>query len=117
MDVIELNVELLSQLTIDGLDNLTNSIERAANSLSGLVGLITTGQGPEFEAIIAQQLASQFGADVAFITEDCQIGVLCQQLSTDRQVSRTGRSQLKIQDQPAQADQQMQFEAKDGDCL
>src|SRR5260221_1799828 len=63
------------------------------------------------------QLTRQFSANVALIAEDGQISVFGQKFSAYRQISSTGRSYLKIQDDPAQANQQMQFEAKDGEFL
>src|SRR5258706_3964741 len=64
-----------------------------------------------------QELVSQFSADIAFIPKDGQIGMFSQQFCANFQVSGTSGSQLKIQNQPSQTDQQMQFEAEDGDFL
>src|SRR5438034_4592728 len=117
MSVVDLNVELLGQLTVDGLDNLANGVERASDGLRRLVGLVAARQGHQVEAILAEQLTSQFSADVALVAKDGQIGMFGQQFSAHIKISRTGGSQLKIQDHPAQADQQMQLEAEDGDFL
>lgn len=117
MGVIDLNVELLDQLTIDGLDDLPDGIEGFPNGRWRLVGLVTSRQGHEFEAVVLEQLPRQIGADVALVAKDSQIGVFGQQFSTHRQIRGTGRSQFKIQNQPAQSDQQMQFETENGDFL
>src|SRR5229473_8001633 len=92
MGVIELNVELFGQLTIDGFNNLTHSVKSAREGFGQLVFLVATRQGCEFEAVLSQQLTGQFSADVAFVSEDSQILMLCQQFSADVQVSDTGGS-------------------------
>src|SRR5258708_29216972 len=89
--MIDLQVELLSQLAVDGLDNLSNRIEGAADSLRRLVGLVTTGQGHQLEAIVPQQLAGQLRTDIAFVTKDGQISVFRQQFSANSQVSGMSR--------------------------
>src|SRR5258708_37855373 len=83
MRVVDLNVELLSQLTIDGLDNLANGSERTCDVLQRLVGLVAAGQGHQMQAILMQQLTRQFGTDVAFVAKDGQIGMLGQQFSAN----------------------------------
>src|SRR5258708_3055092 len=115
MRVVDLNVELLSQLSVDGLDNLAHGIERTCDGWRRLVGLVAAGQGHQVQAILTQQMTRQFGADVALIAKDGQISMFSQQFSAHTQISSTGRSQLKIQDQTAQTDQQMQLEAEAGD--
>ncbi len=45
MSVIDLKVELLDQLTVNGLDDLSDSIERLADSGWRLVGLVAPRQG------------------------------------------------------------------------
>src|SRR5258708_20672687 len=117
MGVIDLDVELFSQLTIDGLDNLADRVKSAADGFGGLVGLVAPGQGSELEEIVVEQLASHFSADVALVAKHGQVGILSQQFSTDGQVSSTSRGQLKIQNDPAQTDQHMQLETKDGELL
>src|SRR5437016_3997183 len=117
MGMIDLNVELLGQLTVDGLDDLADRIERASGGLRRLVGLVATRQGHQAESILSEELVSQISTDVAFVAKDGQIGMLGQQFSADVQVGCTGTCQFKIQDQPAQTDQQMQLEAEDSDFL
>ncbi len=117
MGVIDLNVEVLHQLPVDGFDDLPDGIEGLTNRRRRLSGLVTPRQGHQLEPVILEQLPSQVRADVAFIAKDCQIGVFRQEFGAHRQVGSTRGRQLEIQDQPAQADQQVQFEAKDGDFL
>src|SRR5258706_2282474 len=117
MGVIQLKVELFGQLSIDSLDNLANSIESPLDGWRELVDLVATRQGEQLEPILTQQLVGQLSADIAFVAEDRQIGVLRQQFRTNVQVSHASWSQLEIQDQPAQADQQVQLEAENGDFL
>src|SRR5262249_52797325 len=110
MSMIELNVELLSQLTIDGFDNLADSVEGATEGLGQLAVLVAARQGEEFEPIVRQELLSQLSAHVAFVAKDGQIPMLRQQFRADGQVGSTGRSQFKIQNQTTQTNQQMQAE-------
>src|SRR5712691_10818787 len=92
MGVIELKVELLSQLSINRLDNLAHSIEGALEGWRELLKLVATRQGEQLETIMEHQLASQLCADVAFVTKDGQVGMVSQQFSTNVQVSSAGRS-------------------------
>src|SRR5436305_8725458 len=108
MRVVDLNVELLSQLTVDGLDNLAHGIERTRDSWRRLVGLVAAGQGHQVEVILTQQVTRQFGADVALIAKDGQISMVSQKFSAHTQISSTGRRQLKIQDQAGPTDPHMQ---------
>src|SRR5215831_3423930 len=112
MSVIDLEVELLCQLTIDRLDDLPNRVESATDGFRQLVGLVATRQGREFQAIVTQQLACQFNADIAFVAKDGQIRVFGQQFRPNCQIGGMGGCQLKVQDQSTQTDQQMQFEAE-----
>src|SRR5258708_3963297 len=117
MGMIELKVELLSQLSINRLDDLAYSIEGPLECLRELLKLVATRQGEQLEMIVEQQLLGYFSTDIAFVAKDRQVGMFDQHFSSNGQVSHTGRSQLEIQDQPAQTDQQMQLEAEDGDFL
>ena len=115
--MVDLKVELLGQLPIDGFNNLADGIEGVAQGFRGLAGLVAAGQGQEREPIMVEQLESQFSTDVALIAKDGQVGMFGQEFGPDRQVSGVGWCQLEIQDQPSQTDQQVQLEAENGDFL
>lgn len=106
MSMVALKVELFGQLTIDGFNNLTNGIEGATDSFGRLVSLVLAGQGHEAETILAQQLVGQFSADIPFVAIHGQVGMFSQQLCANGQISRARRSQLEIQNQSTQTDQQ-----------
>src|SRR5215813_3200048 len=86
MGMVDLKVELLGQLAVDGFDNLPDGIEGASDGFRGLIGLVGTRQRHEVETIVMQQLAGQFSTDIAFVTKDGQVGMLSQQLRADVQI-------------------------------
>src|SRR5262249_22964628 len=56
MGMFELNVELLGQLTVHGLDNLADSVEGTLECWRELLSLVATPQGQKFRPIMVQQL-------------------------------------------------------------
>ena len=61
MGVIDLNVELFDQLSIDGLDDLPDGIEGVSDCRRRLIRLVTTRQSHQLEAIVLEQLPRQLG--------------------------------------------------------
>src|SRR5947209_4667338 len=86
MGMIELKVELLSQLSINRLDDLAHSIEGPLEGWRELLKLVAVRQGEQLEAIMEQQLSGHLRADVALIPKDRQVGMFGQQFSPNVQV-------------------------------
>lgn len=96
--MIDLDIELFDQLTIDSFNHLTNGVESLANGWWRLDGLVAAGQSHAAEAIGFEQLPCQVSTDIGFVAKDGQVGLFGQQFSAHPQISGTGGSQLQIQD-------------------
>lgn len=115
--MVELDVELLHQLTINGFDNGAGSMHGATEGFGKLLRLVAARQRDELETIVNEQVTGQRDPAVGRIAEHGPIGLFGEQFCAHRQVSSAGRSQRKIQKQPAQTDQPMQPEAEHGHVL
>ena len=67
VSVIGLNVELVGQLIVDRLNDLSHSVDRALDSARQLTFLVSAWQRLEADAVVPPQLGCPFGADVAFV--------------------------------------------------
>ena len=94
MGVIDLNVKLLDQLPIDGLNDLPDGVEGLTNRDWGLIGLVARRQSHEFKPLVLEQLLRQVRTDIALVAKDRQIGVFRQEVSPHSQVRGTGRGQF-----------------------
>ena len=112
MRMILLNLELLRKLAIDGFDHLAHCIEQMLGFCGQLLLLVAPGQRGQPDSILLKQFCGLLSADIAFVAQYLQIGMLAQDLKTDFQVRAMRWRQLKIQNQTAQGDQQMQFETE-----
>jgi hypothetical protein len=75
MGMIGLDVELLSQLAIDGFDHLSSRIEEMLDVGRQLALLVAAWQGVQTNAIVFKQVGCLLGADVSLVPDYKQIRV------------------------------------------
>ncbi len=63
MGMVGLNIELLSQLTVDGFNNLLHSIKQLTNRFGQLLLLIDARDGEQTQTVVTQQARRQLGTD------------------------------------------------------
>ena len=111
--MIDLQMELLDQLTIDGLDELPEVVVQMAVSGRDLDGLIRTRERQQANRPFGLQSRSKARADVPFIAQHREILMLGQQFRSDGNIRLIGRSQFEVPNDPVEGDKQMQFIAKE----
>jgi len=114
MGIILLNGELPRQLPIHGFDQLTDGVMKMLERIRNLLLLVRPWDGSQANSVLFPQFGGFGRTDVAFVTQHFQIRVFVQQLKARFQISAIGRSQFKIEYQPAHGDQQVQSIAKEG---
>lgn len=113
MGIILLNCELPRQLTVDGFNQLTDGVMQMLESRGNLLLLVYTRDGAQQDAIFLPQFSRFLRADIAFVSQHLLIGMFAQQFKSGFQIGRVGWRQLKIKDQTAHRNQQMQPIAKE----
>jgi len=113
MGVIDLNLEQLRKLMVDGFDHLTNAIQKSALFSGHLYFLIAAWQSHQPDAVVSEELGGFFSTDVSFITQNTQVSMFAKHFKAHFQVVDVGRRQFEIEDQPAHCDEQVQLEAED----
>ena len=73
MRVIDLDVELLRQLVVDRLDDLTDGVDDPPEGPWQLSLLVAAWQRQQADAVVSPQLGCLFGADVGFVTDRGQV--------------------------------------------
>ncbi len=114
MSVIDLDLEHLGKLMIDGFDHLSNAIQKSALFCGHLNFLIAAWQGHQPDAVVGEEFGGFIGADVSLITQNAQVGMFAKHFKTDFQIIDIGWGQFEIEDQSTQGDEQVQLEAEDG---
>ncbi len=117
MRMIEFNLKLLDQLPIHRFNDLTHSVVQATNLRRELGFLVGTRDGMQVNSVVLKQSGGQGGANEGFIAEDRQIGMGDEHFFANRQIAHAGRGEDKINNDPLQGDQPMQFVTKDGHFL
>jgi hypothetical protein len=112
--VVRLDGKLPRQLTIHGFDQLAHGIVQVLNSRQDLHFLVRAREGAQPNAVVRPQFRGLRGANVGFVAQDFQIGMVTQQFTARLQIRTIGGGQFKVQDQPTERDEQMQPIAKDG---
>src|SRR5262245_31485757 len=112
--VIGLNLELLSQLPIQGFDELTHLIDQPPYLWCQLHVLVALGQGLQAYFRVLAPLLRQRRADVALVADHRQVLFVLQQITRGITFIGIGTGQLKIEDGPTNGDEQMQAIAIDG---
>ncbi len=114
MRVIDLDVELLRQLAVDRLDDLTDGVGGPLDGPWQLLPLVATRRRQQADAVVSPQLGRLLDADVRLVTNGGEVGMLAQQFEAHLQVGGVGRGQLEVEDDSAQRDQEVEFVAEDG---
>jgi len=114
MSMIDFQVKLFTELSVDGFDDLADLIMLAPGGGRNLLFLVAAGQRDQLQAIGLPETSGFFGADVGFVAKDIPVGMLLEEFKTDRQIGFIGWSQCEIQNQAGQGDQKVQFVAKNG---
>src|SRR3990172_211034 len=114
MSVIDFNLKQLRKLMIDGLNHLSDGIQESALFYRHLHLLIAAWQGHQPDAVVSEEIGSFLRTDVSFIAQNAQIRMFAKHFKAYFQIIDVSRSQLKIEDQPAQGDEQVQLEAENG---
>ena len=89
--VVDLNVELLLELVVDGLDDLASAIEHAADGWGQLPLLVAAGDGEEGDPALLPEGSGKHGTNGGLVSADGEVGVLAQQFLADGQVAGIGR--------------------------
>ena len=89
--VVDLNVELLLELVVDGLDDLASAIEHAADGWGQLPLLVAAGDGEEGDPALLPEGGGKHCTNVGFVSDDIEVRVLAQQFLADGQVAGIGR--------------------------
>ena len=113
MGMVRLDGELSSQLAIDGFDQLAQMVMPLPHLRGGLPDLVGTGERQQADIPLNDKGGCEGGTDVAFVPQDGKIMVGLQQFCGDGHIRRMGGSQREVADDPAQGDEQMEFEAKE----
>lgn len=117
MSMVGLDVQLLRELAIDGLNDLANRVVETSEFSGQLLFLITSRQCAQADSIKLPEFGCFVCADVALVTDDLQIGVFRQEFKADVEVGSTGRRQFEIENQAVHGNEQVQLVAKDGHLL
>jgi hypothetical protein len=78
--MINLNVELLSELAVDGFNKLAGGIDQLANRFRPLLALIAPRHGIQTDRVGDQERFSLCLADIALVGQDLQVMVVGQPL-------------------------------------
>ena len=89
--VVDLNVELLLELVVDGLDDLASAIEHAADGWGQLPLLVAAGDGEEGDPALLPEGSGKHCTNGGLVSDDVEVGVLAQQFLADGQVAGIGR--------------------------
>ena len=89
--VVDLNVELLLELVVDGLDDLASAIEHAADGWGQLPLLVAARDGEEGDPALLPEGSGKHGTNGGLVSADVEVGVLAQQFLADGQVAGIGR--------------------------
>lgn len=101
--MVDLDMEMVGELCIDGLDHLAHSVEEMLERGRQLLVLIATRQGPQLDAVVLPQLSSLLCADVGFIAQHLKIVMLAEQLEPHAQISLVGGCKTKSRIVPFKA--------------
>lgn len=112
MSVIDLNLEYLRELVVDGFDHLAHAIQKCALLGGHLYFLVAARQRHQANAIVGEKLGSFVGTDVSLITQNAQISMFAKHFKTHLQIVDVSGRQLKIEDDPAQGNEQVQLETE-----
>ena len=94
--VVDLNVELLLELVVDGLDDLASArphagTRHAADGWGQLPLLVAAGDGEEGDPALLPEGSGKHGTNGGLVSADGEVGVLAQQFLADGQVAGIGR--------------------------
>jgi len=76
--MVSFNVELLSELAINGLDNLTGRVDEPFRCARQRVLLVTSRQGEQPDPILLPKFRGFLGINVSFITNHGQVSMVCE---------------------------------------
>lgn len=113
MGMIALDLELLAQLAIHYLHDLTCMIDHSVHCGTCLLVLRAARARHHHRTGLRLQFGCAFFPDVRLITKHHQILMPSQQLIARRDISHMRWCQLKIQNHAVQGNQQVQFVAED----
>ena len=108
-----LDGKLASQLTIDRFNQLADGVMQMFVGIRNLLLLVRTRNSSQTNAVLFPQLSSLGCTDVGFVSQHLQIVMLAQQFKAGIQIRAICRGQLKIEDQAAHRDQQLQAIAEE----
>ena len=99
MSVINLDLEQLGKLVIDGFNDLANAVQKNALFSGHLHFLIAAWQRHQLDTVVCEEMSGFFGADVSLVSQNVQVGMFAQHFKTYFQIIDVGWRQFKIEDQ------------------
>lgn len=111
MCVVGFNVELGRELVVDGLDELAKAIEQRGNGGRELDLLVAPWDRQQADIVRCGEFTGVGLTDVSLVPDDVKVAMPTEQFAAGLQVAHVGRGELKIENQTATRDQQVQFVA------